>query len=246
VKRKADSDEESESYWVTTIQELISPYPPGSISSPVASSADLSISCVACNWFTVIAFYPLNVAAHLLFIIRINAWETCYDFMRYQWAMFSLFSIFLYWRGFCQQYSFRDGFLLVLASIHLYLNYHLFAAVHQAIDNFQLYLRWLDDVESNNTSAAVPPTSPLEVSPVAVSIWELPSSPYHLSNVCGHSFSIWFVRLLIIDIGFTSAGCGAYLIRLLLNRITEKQITSVVKWISRNCCSKQQRQEEEV
>ena len=180
--------------------------------SSLSSPSPLSISCALCNYLTLLAYYPINLALYVLFSLRFDAWSRCYDLQRYLLAFLLLFLLLLLWRlGAHASPRLREPLLLLLLAAQLYVNWHGWMASKQAIRSF--HSSHHPDVSAVLPPQPYPPSSPL--SP--------PSFPYALDASCGRDESIHEVRVVLVDVAFTTAACLAYALRMALNRVSEER-----------------------
>jgi hypothetical protein len=180
--------------------------------SSLASPSPLSISCALCNYLTLLAYYPINLALYLLFSLHFDAWTRCYDLQRYLVYFLLLFLLLLLWR-LCAHTRprLREPLLLLLLVAQLYVNWHGWQASKQAIRAFR-----------SSQHPEVTPVLPPDPYPPS-SLLSAPSFPYALDSSCGRDDSIHEVRVVLVDVAFTSAACLAYVLRMTLNRVSEER-----------------------
>ena len=200
--------------------------------STLSFDSPLSISCTLCNYFTAIGYYPFNLLIYVLYASRPDGWTHCADLMRYQLALLALFALYVAWRiAFSSsKRRVRDGSLLVLVALQLWVDWHGWYASTQAVANFQAWHEADDEEWSSGAHTAVdhsahshkhsPVQPPL---PSSSSLVDWPSSPYQLSVQCGVGFSIHLVRLSLVNVAFTAAVALAFVLRIASERVSDEQ-----------------------
>ena len=192
--------------------------------STLSFDSPLSISCTLCNYFTALGYYPFNLLLYTLFASRPDGWLHCTDLMRYQLALLLLFVLYVLWRLTLStaKQRLRDGSLLVLVALQLWVDWHGWHAGKQAVTNFQAWAE-ADDEEwtgglhtsidhSTHSHTHLPIQPPPLSSHLVYSL--LPSSPYQLDEQCGSGFSIHLVRVVLANVAFTAAVAMAFVLRL--------------------------------
>jgi len=188
--------------------------------STLSFDSPLSISCTLCNYFTALGYYPFNLLLYTLFAARPDGWQHCADLMRYQLALLALFLLYVLWRLTLStaKRRVRDGSLLVLAAVQLWVDWHGWYASKQAIANFQAWAEVDDEEWTGGRHSAIDHSAhshrhlPVQPPPLtSATAW--PSSPYQLSEQCGGGFSVHLLRLVLINVAFTAAVAAAFVLR---------------------------------